>query len=109
MERPMSTVLWIRGMNCMVSNGVRLLALPLMLFAATAMAAPPAPSSAYLGTYAREDGQTFFALSLTPPAAAQENQPRDVVILFNTSASQAGPYRDTALAAGEACIAQLHP
>ena len=29
--------------------------------------------------------------------------------MFNTAASQTGPYRETALAAVEACIAKLHP
>ena len=31
------------------------------------------------------------------------------MIVFNTAASQTGPYRETALAAVEACIAKLHP
>ena len=45
-----------------------------------------------------------------PPAdAAQESQPRDVVILFDTSASQSGVYRETGLAALEACLAKLGP
>ena len=93
----------------MVSNGVRLLALSLAIFGVTVTSVSAAPSLADLGTYTQESGKTYFALSLTPPAAAQQDQPRDVVILFNTSASQAGPYRDTALAAVEACIAKLHP
>src|SRR5262249_3560691 len=90
-------------------QGVRLLALFLTIFAATPLMATTAPSSAELGTYTQDGGQTYFALSLTPPATAQQEQPRDVVVVFNTSASQAGPYRDTALSAVEACVAKLHP
>ena len=74
-----------------------------------AASAAPAGSSAQLSTYQREDGQTFFALSLTPPAAAAKDMPHDVVILFDTSASQTGEYRDAGLAAVEACIAKLNP
>ena len=76
---------------------------------AAALAARIRPAGAELKTYQRDDGQTFFALSLTPPADAAQDQPCDVVILFDTSASQSGAYRDTALAAVEACIAKLRP
>ena len=38
-----------------------------------------------------------------------KTKPRDVVILFDTSASQAGMYRETALAAVDACLAKLGP
>ncbi len=64
--------------------------------------------SAELRTFQRNDGQTFFALSVTPPAnLAAAGTARDIVILFDTSASQAGIYRETALAALEACMAKL--
>ena len=71
-----------------------------------------ADGKAELHTYDRGDGQTFYALSLTPPQAAASgaaHQPREVVILFDTSASQTGAYRDTSFAALEACIAKLRP
>ncbi len=90
--------------------GVAPLALLLPLFSAPTLAADAASPAAELGTYSRDGGQTFFALGLSPPkAGATENQPRDVVILFNTAATQAGAYRETALASLEACIAKLHP
>jgi hypothetical protein len=79
-----------------------------VLVAASVRAAEP--GSAELQTYQREAGETYFALSLTPPAVAKaQNEPHDVVILFDTSASQTGMYRDTALAAVEACLAKLAP
>ena len=49
-----------------------------------------------LATFAGEDGQTIFALSVTPPARPAE-QAGDIVILFDTSASQTGMFRETAL------------
>jgi hypothetical protein len=77
---------------------------------AVAAHANESPSTAELKTYQRGEGETFFALSLTPPATAQgQSTSRDVVILFDTSASQAGMYRETALAALEACLAKLDP
>ena len=66
-----------------------------------ARGAEPQPT-AELSTYATEDGQSYFALSLMPPAdAAKQSQPRDIVILFDTSASQIGVYRDAALSGFE--------
>ncbi|HEY2412300.1 MAG TPA: VWA domain-containing protein, partial [Pirellulaceae bacterium] len=67
-----------------------------------------ADGKAELRTYDRNDGQTFYALSLTPAAEAAPSS-TDVVILFDTSASQSGPYRDTSFAALQACIAKLRP
>src|SRR5262245_27370347 len=105
----MSSVSWVRGMNCVIINGALSLALSVAL-AATSFAADAAKPSAELGTYSRDGGQTYYALSLTPPAAAvSQDQPRDVVIVFNTAASMTGPYRETALAAVEACVAKLRP
>ena len=51
-----------------------------------------------LETYQAEDGQAYFALTM-PAVPASADGPRDVVVLFDTSASQAGFYRDTAIAA----------
>ena len=76
-----------------------------LLCAAPAMAAP----SAELSTYDRAGGPTYYALSLTPDAESAVARPCDVVILFDTSASQTGAYRETALAALESCIAALGP
>lgn len=71
-----------------------------------ATAAVVSAADARLETYQHEDGQTYFALT-TPAIEASEATPRDVVIVLDTSASQAGVYRDTALAAVQACIANL--
>src|SRR4051812_7223148 len=105
----MSSVTWVRGMNCIKLNSALSLVLSVAL-AASSLAAEANKPSAELGTYSRDGGKTFYALSLTPPSTARaQDQSRDVVIVFNTAASQAGPYRETALAAVEACIAKLHP
>jgi hypothetical protein len=76
---------------------------------ASAHAADPKQPTAELATYASEDGQTYFALSVMPPSSAQQSQPRDIVIVFDTSASQTGVYRETGIAALEACVAKLSP
>ena len=52
-----------------------------------------------LATYEKAPGEAFFALSIMPKVAADPAQTNEVVILFDTSASQAGTYRDEALAA----------
>jgi uncharacterized protein with von Willebrand factor type A (vWA) domain len=92
------------------TNRIRLWIAALALSFATSPAVALAdPAAAELNTYQREDGQTFFALSLTLPADAATSRPSDIVILFDTSASQAGAYRETALAAVEACLAKLRP
>src|SRR5262249_3107825 len=59
--------------------------------------------------YQGADGQTSYALSLSPPPSVAVDKPCDVMILFDTSASQTGAYRDTALAALEMCLAKLRP
>src|SRR6476619_1606436 len=105
----MSSVTWVRGMKCTNFCSVLSVALSVAM-TASSFAADAGKPSAELGTYSREDGKTYYALSLTPPSAATAKvTPRDVVIVFNTAASQTGPYRETALAALEACISKLHP
>lgn len=105
----MLTVHRFRGL---ISNFVKCASAAAVAFSAIAVAAYAADSkqsAADLATYASEDGQTFFALSVMPPADAQQSQPRDIVILFDTSASQTGVYRETSLAALEAFVAKLGP
>src|SRR6478752_174814 len=105
----MSSVTWVRGMNYIKFYGALSLALS-VTSVASSFAAEANKPSAELGTYSREGGKTYYAISLTPPSVATpQDQPRDVVIVFNTAASQTGPYRETALAAVEACVAKLHP
>jgi hypothetical protein len=65
------------------------------------------PPAAKLETFAKPDGQTFFALKLAPQAVASKAQPHDVVVLFDTSASQIGAYRAKALGALRAMLSGL--
>lgn len=74
------------------------------------MAATPdgsSPEAARLATYDKADGDTYFVLSLVPKVRAGDADPRDVVIVFDTSASQTGVYRDDGLAALRAALAGL--
>jgi hypothetical protein len=68
-----------------------------------------AEPEAQLLTYKAESGPTYFAYSMTPSAEQAVDRPSDVVILFDTSASQTGAYRETAFAALEAALAKLRP
>ncbi len=67
-----------------------------------------AAESARLVTYQR-DGNTFYALSLMPELDAKEVEASAVVVLFDTSASQQGTFRDSALAALDSLLANLRP
>lgn len=71
---------------------------------------PPARAdqSARLDTFA-QDGQTYYALSLMPEITAKEAENCSVVVLFDTSASQQGAYRESALAALDALLGELRP
>ena len=93
-------------------RSISLLALPLvfMASAAGALAAEPAPGkseSARLATYQKPSGETFFALSLQPQAAAEPAQACDIVVLFDTSASQTGAYRTDSLEALKSMLRSL--
>jgi len=80
------------GVLSLMSNGV--------------FAADAPRSSSQLDTYTK-DGDSSFALSLSPSVAKPAAKPRDVTILFDTSASQAGDYRDKALKSLDAALASL--
>ncbi len=67
-----------------------------------------AAESARLVTYQR-DGDTFYALSLMPELEPKEAKASAIVVLFDTSASQQGPYRASALAALDSLLANLRP
>ncbi|MEM1305767.1 MAG: hypothetical protein AAGG46_12770, partial [Planctomycetota bacterium] len=54
-------------------------------------------------------GEAYFSLSVGPASPAASDAPRDVVVVVDTSASQAGMYRETALAALDACLGNLSP
>lgn len=62
-----------------------------------------------LKVYDTPAGERYFAASFGPIAAQQRPEPIDVVIVVDTSASQVGPFRESAIAAVEACLASLHP
>jgi len=64
---------------------------------------------AQMRTFSHPDGKEYFALSLSPGAVAPSAKPRDVVVLFDTSASQAGDYRTDGLAALRDALKNLSP
>jgi len=95
-------------------NFVRWVVLPVALIASTALirpcafAADPDPIAARMDTFAGPNGVSHFALSLKP-AATVEKAPRDVIVLFSTSASQTGEFRAKALDALKGVLAGLAP
>jgi von Willebrand factor type A domain len=62
-----------------------------------------------LATYDKAPGESYFALSVMPKVAPAAQQANDVVVLFDTSASQAGVFRDDGLAALDSLLAGLGP
>jgi len=74
--------------------------LTLALFAVS-MAAPPASTiqraTSRLGTFEKATGESYFALSLSPTEKLAPAPAHDVLIMFDTSASQTGLYRDDAI------------
>jgi hypothetical protein len=77
--------------------------------AASAAPAKPTVEASRIDTYTK-DGATYFALSLQPAAdAAAPAESRDIVVLFDTSASQTGEYRDKALAVLQNFLSALGP
>src|SRR5687768_16943357 len=76
--------------------------------ALSAAAAATAAESARLAAY-RQDGQTSYALSLATDMPSKEIEAVDIVVLFDTSASQQGAYRETAIESLKALLAGLRP
>ena len=70
-------------------------------------AQPAAESGSQFITYARQYGETYFALSLAAPEKLPRAETTDVLVLFDTSASQTGVYRDDALAMLDSFLAEL--
>jgi uncharacterized membrane protein YgcG len=83
------------------------LAMLAALAASTSRAAESSPEAARLETFAKTDGEAYFALSLSPSVPATPQSARQVVILFDTSASQTGIYRDKALNALDTLLTSL--
>lgn len=79
-----------------------------LVLGGTLLLAAPAPPTSHVDTYVTPDGTTYFAMSLAPSAPLAQSEQRDVVILFDTSASQTSLYRDKALSALEALLAGLN-
>jgi len=79
----------------------------LVVAAASAGSAWGADPSARLATYEKASGEKFFALSLAPVEGKEAAQAVEVVLLVDTSASQAGRFRDDSLTAVREMLAQL--
>ncbi|MGC4002752.1 MAG: hypothetical protein QM811_06320 [Pirellulales bacterium] len=65
--------------------------------AKSVVAAPAVPtkrSPSRIESFKNEAGESFYALSLMPQTAAPIAEARDYVVLFDTSASQSGAYRE---------------
>src|SRR5262249_22670660 len=58
-------------------------------------------------TYQTRGGETLFGLQVQPKLAAGEARPRDLLIVIDTSASQAGPVLRGAIASAEQVVSQL--
>ncbi len=67
-----------------------------------------AAESARLMTY-QQDGQTFYALSLVSDVVRPQPDSSSIVVLFDTSASQQGAYREAALSSLQALVSNLRP
>jgi hypothetical protein len=63
--------------------------------------------SVRLATFEKEPGENYFALSLSPQAKAQAPAAAEIVVLFDTSASQSGVFREDALAGLRSMLAAL--
>ncbi len=66
-----------------------------------------ATPTAQMQTYVTGDGEAVFALALTPSIPEPPRQPHDVAILFDTSASQTGTFRQKGLAALDSLLRSL--
>ena len=62
-----------------------------------------------LESYARPSGETCFALSLSAELEPSNDAPHDIVVLFDTSASQTGRYREKSLEVLRNFLATLGP
>jgi len=95
-------------------TGSRLALLPALavaaaLLAANVMGAEPGPEAARLDSFAHPDGANYFALSLRPAEGVPAAGAHDVVVLFDTSASQTGDFREQALSALKSLLGGLSP
>ena len=61
-----------------------------------------------LATYETSTGETYYALSLVPQVKTPAVRPCDVIVLFDTSASQTGAYRTESMEVLRALLERLH-
>ena len=66
-------------------------------------------NSAQMDTYVTADGEKYFALSLTPSTLVANDAVTDIVVLFDTSASQTGEYRTNALSSLDTMLSSVGP
>ena len=69
--------------------------------------AEPGGEAARLDCYAHSDGVNYFALTLEPRGNLPAAGSRDILVLFETSAGQAGQYRTQALAVLQQVLSNL--
>ncbi len=91
---------------------VRVVGLPLAVLAVLSVAAfvpgvQPAAAAARLIVHNHPDGSDYFALMLEPSVEQPAAGARDVVVLFDTSASQTGEFRTKALTALRSALTNL--
>ena len=77
-------------------------------YATTALSAPP-NERARLATFDTATGESYFALSLTPQLDLPPAKATEIVVLFDTSASQTGLYREDAMSALRSMLGSLGP
>ncbi|MBI3466069.1 MAG: VWA domain-containing protein, partial [Planctomycetes bacterium] len=88
---------------------VLLAAIGVAVLVSSAPGAKPESQTARLDTFVRPDGESFFALSLTPDVDIPAAAAHDVAVLFDTSASQTGVIREKAMQVLNALLAGLGP
>jgi hypothetical protein len=93
-------------------NHLWLLAVPLVMLATTLTSVADLTGGlqpSELATFDSPAGETYFALSLRPTVSAPAASGHDIVVLFDTSASQTGAYRDDAFGALTSMLSSLGP
>ena len=73
------------------------------------MCAETGSEAARLDSFTHADGANYFALTLAPGQGLPAASGHDVVVLVDTSASQAGDYRTQGVAALKSLLAELPP
>ena len=92
----------------MLSRSRRWIALSSSLVLAIGAMATAAPKGT-MSTYHTPEGEIFFAAQLEAGLSTDPTQGRDVVVLFDTSASQVGAYRTDAITALNKFLQSLGP